>query len=575
MKNNIKVSVIMPVYQVENYLERAIDSVLAQTLNDIELILVDDGSTDCSPGICDRYAVDYPGKIKVIHKQNNGLGMARNSGIKAACGEYLAFIDSDDTVEPDMYLRMYEKAMEKDYDIVMCDVKIIYVEKNTVSVSKSYTRGEIDLSDYIANGNNITYSVNKIFKRQIFEHAKYEKMLFEDISLIPALLTKYQNIGYVSEPFYSYYRRSNSISTTVSGDMIDIIAAFENFINNGNPAYREEIVYCTAKQINWNMNTRTLFKADFIDFLKKYKKDFLLNSYISKDKNIKGILEHIKKDLIPDNIICVHIGREIPPEYIEKINKDFPKTNFIDANINSFELSELPKNVIQAVNAEKYKYVEEYLSLKILSVKGGIIVSPDMLPDINLKRLRINRIFFGFKNNEEVLSGCFGAVKEHYVIEALLSSYEDEKFVNQAFLPLKERLRDFLIIHFGLQANGRKQLLKNEIQIYLPSVLSFDMKDGENCCKLNLNAPEGYELISESVLKIWSDRIMENWNLYKLEANKKSSVKTAGPPPDSISDEVNQKLQELAALYENSTSWKITKPIRALGKIFKKGVYKK
>ena len=127
MNNQIKVSVIIPVYQVENYLERAIDSVLAQTLEEKEIILVDDGSYDASPQICDRYAQQYPGLIHVIHKENNGLGMARNTGVKMATGEYIAFLDSDDTVEPEMYEEMYQKAKEEDYDIVMCDVKIIYV----------------------------------------------------------------------------------------------------------------------------------------------------------------------------------------------------------------------------------------------------------------------------------------------------------------------------------------------------------------------------------------------------------------------------------------------------------------
>ena len=128
MSNQVKVSVIIPVYQVENYLERAVDSVLAQTLEEKEIILVDDGSWDNSPQICDRYARDYPELIRVIHKKNEGLGMARNTGVQAAVGEYVAFVDSDDAVEPEMYAEMYEKAVEEDCDIVMCDVRIVYVE---------------------------------------------------------------------------------------------------------------------------------------------------------------------------------------------------------------------------------------------------------------------------------------------------------------------------------------------------------------------------------------------------------------------------------------------------------------
>ena len=114
MNQPIKVSIIIPVYQVENYLERAVDSAIAQTLPEKEIILVDDGSDDASPQICDRYAQEYPDLIHVIHKENEGLGLARNTGVRAARGEFIAFLDSDDTVEPEMYEELYQKAVEQD-----------------------------------------------------------------------------------------------------------------------------------------------------------------------------------------------------------------------------------------------------------------------------------------------------------------------------------------------------------------------------------------------------------------------------------------------------------------------------
>ena len=169
MQTEIKVSVIIPVYQVEEYLERAVDSVLQQTLEEKEIILVDDGSEDASPAICDRYAREYPELVRVIHKENEGLGMARNTGVEAAAGEYVAFLDSDDTVEPEMYETLYRKAKEADYDIVMCDVKIVYVEEGRSSVVSTYTGEPVDLADYLLHGNNITYSVNKLYRRSIWQ----------------------------------------------------------------------------------------------------------------------------------------------------------------------------------------------------------------------------------------------------------------------------------------------------------------------------------------------------------------------------------------------------------------------
>lgn len=168
-EDEIKVSVIIPVYQVENYLERAVESVLAQTLREKEIILVDDGSTDASPEICDRYVAAYPDFIRVIHKENEGLGLTRNAGVQAARGKYIGFLDSDDSVEPEMYERLFDKAEQGPFDIVMCDVKIIYVDENKSSIVSSYPEENIDLADYIANGNNITYSVNKLYKTEYLE----------------------------------------------------------------------------------------------------------------------------------------------------------------------------------------------------------------------------------------------------------------------------------------------------------------------------------------------------------------------------------------------------------------------
>lgn len=111
-----KVSVIVPVYNAEKYLQECVDSILRQTLTDLELILVDDGSTDTSPALCDRYA-EQDARVKVIHKPNGRAASARNAGIRAASGGYVAFVDSDDWVSPEMY----EKMLDTDADVTLCD----------------------------------------------------------------------------------------------------------------------------------------------------------------------------------------------------------------------------------------------------------------------------------------------------------------------------------------------------------------------------------------------------------------------------------------------------------------------
>ena len=118
--SDIKVSVIIPVYNVERYIEMCLSSLVEQTLEDIELIIINDGSPDNSQAIIDRYMEQYPGMIKCIVRENGGQATARNEGIEIARGEYLAFVDSDDYVEVTMMEKLYSRAKETGADIVAC-----------------------------------------------------------------------------------------------------------------------------------------------------------------------------------------------------------------------------------------------------------------------------------------------------------------------------------------------------------------------------------------------------------------------------------------------------------------------
>ena len=356
----VKVSIIIPVYGVELFLERAVDSALGQTLAEKEIILVDDGSPDACPEICERYAREHPGLVRVLHQENQGLGMARNAGAALAQGEYLLFLDSDDTIQPEMAQALYEKAKAGDCDLVMCDVRILYVEENREVVVASYPREEVDLADYIAHGNNITYSVNKLFRRSIWQENRYEKMLFEDIALIPALVTRCRRVGYVPQAFYNYYRRGGTISTTQTGDMVDIVKAFRKFLLTCHPAYRQEAVYSTARQLLWNMTqSRPLFLPDFIGLLHEFEADFRLNPYLKEDRETAKLLGYLDTPVVPDVLICAHCRRELPPELREAIGRHFPLAEVLEPGESWLEREEVPEHLRQAAEQGRWQYVKE------------------------------------------------------------------------------------------------------------------------------------------------------------------------------------------------------------------------
>ena len=118
------ISIIVPVYKVEKYLQKCIDSILAQTFRDFELILVDDGSPDNCPALCDA-AAQKDARIRVIHQKNGGLSAARNAGLDIARGEWIGFVDSDDAIEPEMYKTLYDIAVQENADVVVCNFRLV------------------------------------------------------------------------------------------------------------------------------------------------------------------------------------------------------------------------------------------------------------------------------------------------------------------------------------------------------------------------------------------------------------------------------------------------------------------
>lgn len=203
-----KVSIIIPVYNGEKYLIKCLNNVVEQTLRDIQIIVIDDGSTDNSLNIIKKYSKKYP-NIQYQTKKNEGQAVARNIGIEMAEGEFITFIDSDDYVEKDMLEKMYNNAIENNADIVVCD----YVEElaNKRVYKKSLYMPEEDLQkNYIIS---VAGPCSKIIRTKIFKenNLKFlENNIYEDLAVIPILAIYANKITYCEEPLYHYVIRENS-----------------------------------------------------------------------------------------------------------------------------------------------------------------------------------------------------------------------------------------------------------------------------------------------------------------------------------------------------------------------------
>lgn len=218
MQQDQLISVIVPVYNVEKYLVRCIDSLLEQSYKNLEIILVDDGATDQSGKICDEYALKDT-RIKVIHKANGGLSDARNCGLDIASGALIGFVDSDDYIAPYMYENLVKTLHDTQADLAICRYKRFKGEKCTDAIEHIADIKQMDTAkalDYIysADGEVFTVAWNKLYKREVIADIRYPvKKVNEDEFTTYKFIANAKKIAYTSEILYFYFHNDNSITT--------------------------------------------------------------------------------------------------------------------------------------------------------------------------------------------------------------------------------------------------------------------------------------------------------------------------------------------------------------------------
>ncbi len=300
----IKVSIIVPVYNVYPYLRKCLDSLVNQTLKEIEIIIVNDGSLDNSQEIIDEYKKKYK-NIKAYKKENGGLSSARNTGLKKARGEYIAFVDSDDYVELDMYEKMYKKALEKNFSVVVSDLTYIYPDKKVLASSNILKDIEKEEELKKAMINIYPAAWNKIFNHQLLKESKIlfkEGVWFEDVEFLYRLFPYIKSIGVVKEPLYNYLQREGAITRTFDERLFNYITNFNGVLdfykkNNLYDKYSLELeyayvryLYATFMKSALNYNDLEMINKAYNEATYNVKKNFpnyRKNKYFYK--SLKGI----------------------------------------------------------------------------------------------------------------------------------------------------------------------------------------------------------------------------------------------------------------------------------------------
>ena len=266
MKPKPLVSVIIPVYNVAPYLREALDSVLHQTYRNLEIIVIDDGSTDGSSEICDEYAKN-DSRIHVIHQPNRGLSAARNVGIDLATGEIIAFLDSDDVYDIDFIDKMLNALLDTGSDLVACKYRFFGTKKfKDHLLIKPGTYNRIFALRALVDG-RLNWSMwNKIYRRELWDEVRFPVgHVYEDVATAYKLLKKCRLIAVIDESLYFYRDRQGSITHTLSKENVrDLIRGYSHFLSFVERNASE--LFCADQLINLRRSYLNMTMASYIKF---------------------------------------------------------------------------------------------------------------------------------------------------------------------------------------------------------------------------------------------------------------------------------------------------------------------
>lgn len=308
-----KISIIVPVFNVEKYIHDCIESILNQSFKDFELILVNDGSSDRSGDICDEYSKKDK-RIAVIHKENGGQSSARNRGIDIAKGEYVGFIDSDDWIEPDMYKILYEKAIEINADISACNIveyqkdsskRFFCLDKTDRIFDRNAAINEIYLNE------RLTFSpCNKLYKLELFKGLRFkEGYILEDMDFAYKIIHHSNKIFYTGQALYNYrYNDNSTLRKTFSKKRLDEYQVrkdmytfyLENYPNQANEVYAELVLKGLELYINvekYYRNEKKQYKY-LIDVDREKLKSLVSKKDYNRKKKILLMIGLISSNLL-------------------------------------------------------------------------------------------------------------------------------------------------------------------------------------------------------------------------------------------------------------------------------------
>lgn len=479
-----KISVIVPVYNGEEFIHRCLDSLVYQTMDDIEILIVDNQSTDRSWEILESYRKNFPDKIRIfmLEEHSGGPGAGRNLGLKYAQADYIGFADIDDYFEYNAFELMYSKVMTENCDMVY--VASYDVKNNNLKVTRTLPTGSRE--EILTVGSMVFW--NKLTHKDLFKIAGKvpEGMVFEDLAYCSTLVSYAKKISYISTPLYYYEIREDSgVNTLEPSRVLKSLEAEDIGLRNCNPQYLDYFADSVAMRICNDIRDRWQFTDSYIAQLKKIKPYLKNNRFFEQDtRNFNRVKKYyaLTDNPMPQLIYINGFTEKVSEQYVAMIKEKafFSDTEVIVLGEDNCEIaSDVFAEKLMRLN--KYELVGQYMALKKIYETGGIYIDPCIEIDMSLNCLRYYKAFFSYIDKENFSDKIWGGLAECDVIGKLLDSMKKTDGMKNLDVLIKE----VCVFDLDIPLTGTTNMLDYEVALLAPCVMVYD--DGAQLHMANHN----------------------------------------------------------------------------------------
>ncbi|MBS7007258.1 glycosyltransferase family 2 protein [Anaerostipes sp.] len=568
------ISVVIPVYNAEQYLRQTMDYLVHQTLRSMEFIFIDDGSADGSMKILKEYQRQDPERIFIYETKNAGPGEARNMGIRHARADYIGFADADDYMEYNMFELMYEETKNGPCDLVCIPYYLVrnFQKKIMGRLSRPVTNESVIFQGEVSFW-------TKLIHRKLLEKAgKIPDMWFEDTAYMLVIFSYAEHIVYLDKPLYYYMKREGSITNSADNQKtLDTIRAENYALSHCAADYRDAVAARITDRILFNLRTRWMYSAPFIRHLKAHKNDIIGNPVLERyPKRYEEALSYLQlpDQEIPLKVYICEFGLPLAePEKRKYESGIFSETyecrilNESNCNIHEHPL------VKQAYDRKDYQFVAHYFAVKTLYEQGGIYLDQNLEIEHPFDCFRPFASFFGFLDQDHFTDRVFGCIPLDQTMGEILKTYEYPEFYEHPFLPLKDRIRNILTAFAGVELSNRTKKCEYPCAVFDSSVFVVKSSSKFHICSHDFKSQqneEGYTVLPKTTVQTLSSGLPADLSGLYREFDRVRALKDKLLLQRKELREEKHKLEERISLYEDSTSWKATKPLRRAGSLFKK-----